>query len=317
MASRSGKKAKKKKVAPTRTFEIGFLNATNTNDWKKYIDAFKLGLGTLDFNITVVPAGGAKGDPATITAAAKFLASPASGVDIIVTSGTGPALACKTETAAQAIKKNFVYVAVGDPGLSRLAPQAGDNFIGGTNQQVSAATQRVDFMLRRLNATDRIAVIGNYGIEPIKAAMDTAHTYLIAKGKSDTLKQPISPGDNVSDVVNRLAAAPNNVKALYICSDVYLTSEQATDLNAAANANRIKTMYEIIELCTGHGRGDFALGVDYEEMAQKAAGCVVQLLTTNTKPENMSVYTTALKGFPSGPPAPAIKTSAKAAKKKK
>ena len=316
MARKSGQKAKKKRVAPTRPFEIGFLNATNTNDWKTYIDAFKLGLGTLDYNLAVFPSGGAKGNATTIRAAAKWLASPELGVDIIVTSGTGPAVACKEETALQAVKKPFVYVAVGDPGLSRLIPQTGDNFIGGTNQQVSAATQRVDFMLRRIGANDKIAVIGNYGIDPpIKQAMDTAHTYLIAQ-RRDALKQPISPGDNVRDIVDRLAAAPNNVKALYVCSDVYLTSEQATALNAAANANRMTTMYEIKELCTGHGRGDFALGVDYEEMCQKAAGLVKDILLLNAKPENLSVYTTALVGFPSGPPGPAIKKPAKPPKKK-
>src|SRR5690349_3597644 len=115
---------------------VGFLLACNDTDWGRFIDAFTTHLNQLNpgANPTIkyVPPrpNGADGDSVQIQAAAHALATDAA-VDVIVTTGTGAALALKQET--QANSKPFIFASVGDAAISGLLPWPGGNFSGGSN----------------------------------------------------------------------------------------------------------------------------------------------------------------------------------------
>jgi ABC transporter substrate binding protein len=308
MASKSRPKAKKR--VPT-TYEIGFLVAAKTSDWTRYMRWIQDALPAPDFNITFVPPGGAKGVLQTIHDTALYLAR--SDVKAIVTAGTAAALECKDATAAQPIKIPFVFASVGDPGISGLIPQRGDNFTGGSNQQVSAATSRVDYMLSK-NFQDKIAVVGNYNSDVTRKAMDVAHNHLNSRlstlGRPSALLAPIYPGDDVGSRIRGLADN-QGVKSLYVCSDLYLTAQQSTDLNKAAHNKQMQTMFEFEEHCVGHG-GDYAYGSDFEVMLKTAADYVKQILLDGKNPWDLAIYETALKEYP----APAKKRPATPKRKK-
>ena len=72
--------------------EVGFLVAASQSDWAPYIGKFRQRLTTPNVNITLLPPGGAKGDPVKISTTANYLAQNS---EVIVTAGTQAALACK------------------------------------------------------------------------------------------------------------------------------------------------------------------------------------------------------------------------------
>src|SRR5262245_5521143 len=163
MARKTRPKGKK---SVGETYEVGCLVATTPDDCDSYIESVKNALRK-DANITFLPPGGAKGDLQKIRDAASYFAST---VHVIVTSGTPAALACKEATKTNKFPP-FVFASVGDPKISGLIPQKGDNFTGGSNQQVTAAKARVDYMVNK-KFEDKIAVVGNDRNEPIRSAMD-------------------------------------------------------------------------------------------------------------------------------------------------
>jgi ABC-type uncharacterized transport system substrate-binding protein len=270
-ATKSKTTARKNKLnIMPMTREVGFLIATSPSDWVRYINTFKQALNTPQVHITFVPPGGAKGDPQTIAQAAAHLAITS---EVIVTAGTGAALACKGATQTTPI----VFASVGDPAISGLIPQPGGNFTGGSNQQVTAVGQRVDCMLNSPQPKqfqEIFAVVGNYNNEPSRSAMTAAFNTLLAKGKQAQLA-PINPGQNVDNFVTGLAN--QGVKSLYVCSDLYLTAQQSTALNHAAHQHLMLTMFEFEEHCTVHG-GDLWCGVDFNDLFVEAAGYVDRLL---------------------------------------
>src|SRR5262249_35301940 len=144
-----------------------------------------------------LPANGAKGDPQDIaTTAINFANDP--DCKVIVTAGTGAALACKAATQT----KPFVFASVGDPTLTGLVPGVdADNFTGGNNPQ---AVQRflysgVNYMLTNPIFQEPFAVIGNNknGKEPANTAMNHAYDRLFRYyGKAARLRT-ITPKNDI------------------------------------------------------------------------------------------------------------------------
>ena len=263
--------------------EVGFLVAASTSDWATYIGAFRAKMpgGT---NITFLPAGGAAGDPAKISAAAKYFAQNA--FDVVVTASTEAALICKTEM--QANQRQFVFASVGDPAISGLIPTPGGNFTGGSNLQVSLVQARVTEMLKPVhNFQAPFAVVGNYNNEPIKSAMTLAFNLLSQAGP--TQLAPLTPQDNVGTFIANLKN--QGIKSLYVCSDLSLTA-RGTALNAEAHAgppgSRMKTMFEFSEYVSDHG-GDLSYGVSFTDLFENAADKVVKILS-GTKAGDLPIY---------------------------
>ena len=128
------------------------------------------------------------------------------------------------------------------------------------------------------NFQEKIAVVGNSDNEPAKSAMNAAYNYLLSKGKQ-ALQRSIRPGDDVRSIIRGLAD-DEGVKSLYVCSDLYLTTQQSTELNSAAHSKQMQTMFEFEEHCVGHG-GDYSYGANFKDMFEMAADYVNQILGGN------------------------------------
>jgi hypothetical protein len=276
--------------------KIGFLVATKQGDWSRYIQWFEDKLKHKNMPIEKKPGGGAGGDTQKIIDAA---VEPANDPDVkvIVTAGTGAALALKAAT--QMNRKPFVFASVGDPTLSNLVPVPGstDNFTGGNNRQAQerVVKLRVDYMLSNPAFQGPFAILGNHNIDPSKTAMDIAHDYLTRfHGKTARLFS-VTPADDIATKIGEIKNDAAQYQALYVCSDLFLTVN-STDLNRLAQRrpNPMVTMFEFEEHKQAHGADDF-YGSDFKEMFEKAAVYVDEILD-NAHPSDLPIYIASLSG---------------------
>jgi putative ABC transport system substrate-binding protein len=303
---------KKSKFAPawqlidaptTGPKRIGFLIAAKATDWDDYIDAFTdrleargwvigNGNGPKDVSIDYQPKAGAAGDLKTIQ---KCAGDFVGNVDLIVTSGTQAADACKTAT------KNIpiVFAAAGDPvgsGLVKNPTSPEANITGCCNLQTETTTldRRIATMNSKLTPT-KVAVIGNNNpvIFPVDMAMDRAlaalKTAKIAAAPKDL--GCFAPSDFASRAAIRAMLTPLQklgVDVLLVCSDPVLTSH-ADDLVRVAHNLGMKTMHEMRE---GHGHhgGDQTYGPKFTNLFRKAAEMSDQILR-GTAIQQIPVYT--------------------------
>jgi ABC-type uncharacterized transport system substrate-binding protein len=125
---------------------------------------------------------------------------------------------------------------------------------------------------------DPFAVVGNYNTEPIKSAMMSAFTVLIAKGMQAQLA-PITSGDDIDAFISGLKG--QGIKSLYVCSDMFIT-KVSSQLNAKAHAgpasSRMQTMFEFGEHVTQHG-ADLSYGINFKDLFEKAAEYVDLILS--------------------------------------
>jgi putative tryptophan/tyrosine transport system substrate-binding protein len=300
--------------------KVGFLIAPKRGDWVRYIDWFSQELirvrPTLrPTDIKFLPRGGAHGDPQDIaTAAADLVNDP--DVKVIVTAGTGAALACKAATRT----KPFVFAAVGDPGLSGLVPPPQDNFTGGNNRQAVewVVNKRVDYMLTNSIFQEPFAVVGNYNNQPVRTAMDYAYYRLRDHHRKQVAQldtTTITPQDNIANFISGLRT--QGIKSLYVCSDLYLTVN-SEELNREAHkpptATKLATMFEFEEHHRVHGADDY-YGSDFQEMFTKAANYVNDILD-GARPVDLPIYIASLSGRRPWPVIPTKRKKRSSRKKK-
>lgn len=296
----------KRKTKAAAINHVGFLLATSPDDWARYIGWFEAALPA-NVKVTYLPPRGAAGNAQAIADSAVYLAKY---FDVIVTAGTGAALALKAAT--QNTNAQFVYASVGDPTISGLNPQSGGKYTGGSNQQVGLVTRRVNFMLGKPNVfKERFAVVGNYANEPAKTAMTAALNKLTDSGKDAQLAS-IAPGDDIPGFITSLKN--QNVKSLYVCSDLYLTAH-SKELNREAHRAQMKTMFEFEEHSLGHGGDDF-FGVNFKDLFETAADYVKQILA-GRKAGDLPIYTSFMPAAPADSYAAPEKKSAASGTKKK
>ena len=280
--------------------KIGYLIATKESDWARNIRWFDDKLKHKSMQKRKEPSGGAKGDSQKIIDAAVVLAND-SDVKVIVTAGTGAALAVKDATRMN--RKPFVFASVGDPRISSLVPVQGstDNFTGGNNRQAEerVVKLRVDYMLSNPNPAFQgpFAILGNHSIDPSpsKTAMDIVHDYLTRfHGKTARLFS-ITPADSIATKIDEIKNDAAGYKAVYVCSDLFLTVN-STELNRLAHRspNPLVTMFEFEEHKVTHNADDF-YGSDFKEMFEKAAVYVDEILD-GERPSNLPIYVADLGG---------------------
>jgi len=269
--------------------EVGFVLATTADDWdhprNPYIKAFKRKIGSAA-NVTVLPPKGAKAKPVVIRQAAQYMVD--NEFDVIVTAGTASALICIDVTKTNKYPP-VVFASVGDPPLSGLdQPQPGRWYTGGSNGQVTHVKKRVDYMLGKPIFKPPYAVVGYYKNptnDPATAAMKDAYDYLVTKvGAANVVWGKIQNNESMSEFIARLSPAP---KSLYCCSDLVLT-EKAIDLNDAADAAGMATMWEFDEHRTIH-HGKDAKGVSIKDLFEHAAEQVLDILN-GSAPDTLPIY---------------------------
>jgi len=272
----------RRKLSPSQYRDIGFLLATTPDEWDDFTKWFEGALKP-DIRVNYLPPQGASGDPKAIAGAAKDLAKY---YPVIVTASTAAALALKKATKGTNVQ--FVYASAGDPVSSGLSPQPGGNYTGGSNGQADSGVAVPRRVKRMVDNTAKFkpnfAVVGDYSDKAHKAAMKAVYSTLTQPPFS--VPVPIPPSDpaclldsSVTDFdafMSNLAAAPNNVKSLYVCSDLWITVN-AKALNRSAHRAGIKVMFEFKQI-NQNGGGDDSDQNSWEPLFTTAADYVDQIL---------------------------------------
>jgi putative ABC transport system substrate-binding protein len=264
---------------------IGFLVATTSVIWKKYKTAFENQLTSLhwtintDVKIDYQEAGGLQAKYDSL--AAQFVTNQ---VDVIVTSGTAPALACKkaTNAAVSAGQQPIpvVFASVGDPvdcGLVKTLKQPGGNLTGLCNEQINLVYRRVDFIREELSqdlSPIVVGVIGNDTVSTAKLEMRIAMQAASDFGLTAFQGNPIRTAADIPTVINDLKTKGVNV--LFVCSDPVITTN-ADILNQIAKTANMGTMHAFREYVDDH-HGLLFYGPSFQDMFKGAAVFVDQIL---------------------------------------
>jgi putative tryptophan/tyrosine transport system substrate-binding protein len=260
-----GKSAKRRVVAKQAT--IGFLGATTPSVWRAFVEAFETGLrqrGWIDGANIAIDYEWAEGNPKQFAGIAKKFARR--GVDVIVTSGTGPVLAA----IAAAGNIPIVYAAAGDPKNTGLLKGKG-TVVGFSNRQTDLAIDRLDKLHKLVPKLDDLGILGNGGVKNVNLEMDK----LVARAKQFKIRTQVADVRKVSEIAPKIKAMKGKVDALFVCTDPFVTTHHIA-INIAAAAAGLPTIHAFREYVEGGGLVSY--GPDFREMFDGAAGLVDQIL---------------------------------------
>ena len=227
---------------------IGFLGAATPATWGIYVSAFLQRLRELGWvdgrNMTIEFRWAEGREERYGEFAAEFVRR---GVDVIVTSGTGPSLAVKKATSVIPI----VFATAGDPvatGLVASLARPGGNVTGLSNQQTDLAGNRFELLRDVLPGFKRLAVMGNENFPNVVLEMNEV---LAAAAKFGLEVVPLKI-KRTEDIGLGIESLKGRVDALYICTDPLLTTHRVR-INTLAIGERLPTMYPFREYVQSGG----------------------------------------------------------------
>lgn len=250
---------------------IGFLGATTPKAWSAFVTAFEDQLRTLNWvnggNLTVHYRW-AEGRADRYTEFTKDFVKD--GVDVIVTSGTGSTLAAQKSAPNTPI----VFAAAGDPlknGIIKGFANPGGNSTGTSNGQTELAIRRFDRLRRAVPRMRRLAIIGNRASLNVPSEMDQIVT------RAKKLKIQVLPHDirHAWRIAPTIKALKGHADALYVCTDLMLTSHQMA-VHAAALSAGLPTMHAYREFVEAGGLMSY--GPDFRDVFRHAANLVDRIL---------------------------------------
>jgi putative ABC transport system substrate-binding protein len=256
---------------------IGFLGATNPMVWSKFIATFEealRGRGWVNGGNASIMYRWAEGERGNYKKFAKEFVNK--DVDIIVTSGTMPALAVKKATLAVADAPSAIPVVVAAlaapvaSGLVSSFAQPGGNITGMSNEQINLASDRLD-AFRSVVAISRLGIVGNPNASNAKKEMDDVYGF--ANHLSIT---PVTcEVTEAEEITTKIKNLKGQVDALYVCTDAFLTAHQVAIHVAAASAG-LPTMHAFREYVEAGGLMSY--GPNFRTIFQHAAVLVDQIL---------------------------------------
>ena len=248
-----------------RQTKIGFLGATTPTIWSAYVFALDRRLrelGWIDGANAVIDYQWAEGKPKEFARLAKHFVD--NGADIIITSGTGAALAAKQATADDPIP--VVFAAAGDPqgaGLVKTFKRPGGNVTGLSNGQADFAAERVARLRKAFPDMETLGIVGNTASANVQPDIDAV---IAAAGKRlDTVVCEVSKAGQITPAIQGLKG---KVDALYICTDLLLTTHEVA-VNIAAASVQLPTMHAFREYVEAGGLMSY--GPDIPAMFERAA----------------------------------------------
>ena len=231
---------------------IGFLGATTPSVWRAFVGTFETGLrrrGWIDGANIAIDYEWAEGDPKQFGRIAKKFARR--GVDVIVTSGTGPVLAAeglratsRSCTRRRAIRRTPGFA--GEGGNGRLLEPADRSCDPSARQAAQARA-----------ADRRPGILGNGGVKNVNLEMERSSRP--AGSRSD----PVADVRKVSEIAPKIKAMKGKVDALFVCTDPFVTTHHIA-INIAAAAAGLPTIHAFREYVEGGGLASY--GPDFREM---------------------------------------------------
>jgi ABC-type uncharacterized transport system substrate-binding protein len=206
--------------------------------------------------------------------------------NVIVTSGTLPAIACKEATKTGNPPIPVVYAAVGNPEGSQLRP---GHMTGGWNQQASddMVQARMNHLIAEWNKNPKNNPIGTLGVvynNLSPPSFTEAGAAIAAAGAAGIPNvQPLQVNTKAD-----IAALPTGVDAYYVCSDPLVT-EFIDDIPAKFAA------HAFAEHCDDHS-GACSVGPNLRDMFA-TAGTYVSLILSAATPAARSALAGKLPVF--------------------
>ena len=254
-----------------RQAAIGFLGATTPSIWSAFVAAFEQRLRELDWingsNIAIDYRWAEGRQDRYARFAQDFVRR---NVDVIVTSGTAPAMAAKRATSAIPI----IFAAAGDPVRTKLVAslaRPGRNVTGMSNGQTDLAAERLDELRKVVPRLRRLAIMGNRGSRNIPLEMDRIQR----RARSLRIETVICDVRRAAQIAPAIKRLQGQVDALFICTDPFMTTNQIA-INTSAASVKLPTMHAFRDYTeTG---GLMSYGPDFRVMFQRAADLVDKIL---------------------------------------
>jgi putative ABC transport system substrate-binding protein len=259
---------------------IGFLGTATPSVWGSWTAAFMQRLNELGWiegrNVTIKVRWAEGRGERFAEIAAEFVQLK---VDVIVTSGTGAAVA-KQATSLIPI----VFAIASDPvnsGLVVSLARPGGNATGISNQAADLAAKRLELLREIAPGLRRLAILGNVGSTGAMLDMGEAQT---AAGKLGLNVIPLEIR-RAEDIVPAFQSLNGGAQALYVVGDP-LTSSNRFGINTLANTARLPTMYVTRDFVEAGGLMSY--GPSFPDLFRRAADLVDKILR-GTKPADIPV----------------------------
>ena len=266
---------------PGRLPVIGFLGATTPTVWSSFVNAFLGRLRELDWvdgrNMTIEYRWAEGRNDRYLEHTEEFVRR---GVNVIVTSGTGPTL-----TVMKATKDiPNVFAAAGDPvgtGIVASLARPGGNVTGLSNQQTDLAGNRLELLREVVPGLKRVAVMGNVHVPNVTLEMNEVQNVAPRVGVEVT-RLEIRKSE---DIIPGLQALAGKVDALYVCTDPLITTN-AVRINTLAMSEKLPTMYAFREYVRQGGMMSY--GPNFPDLFRRAGDYVDKILK-GAKPSDIPV----------------------------
>jgi putative tryptophan/tyrosine transport system substrate-binding protein len=201
-------------------------------------------------------------------------------VDVIVATGTPPALEAKQATSVIPI----VFVAAADPlgtGLVASLARPGGNITGLSSQFTDIGAKRLELLRGVVPGLRRLAIMGNIGNPAIKLELAEVQ----AAARTLGLQAAILEIRRAEDIAPAFDALKGRAEALYVATDLLIVANRIRINTMALNA-RLPTTYnsrEYVEL-----GGLMSYGPNFPDLFRRAADFVDKILR-GAKPGDIPV----------------------------
>jgi putative ABC transport system substrate-binding protein len=191
-------------------------------------------------------------------------------VDLILATGTAPALAAKRATSAIPI----VFAFAGDPlgtGLVASLTRPGRNVTGLSNQAADLAGKRVELLREMVPGLRRLAVLANTGYP----AAVLERNEVEAAARTVGLEVVTFEVRQAEDVAPAIEALKGRAEALFLVGDPLLNSRRS-EIGTLALAARLPTVHVQREYVDAGGLASY--GANFPDLFRRAAEIVDKIL---------------------------------------
>ena len=201
-------------------------------------------------------------------------------VDVIVTSGTAPALAAKQA----ALNIPIVFAVASDPvgnNLVRSLARPGGNVTGLSIQQTDLAAKKLEILREAVPDVRRLGILANVA-SPASALEESEVEAAARKLGLDVLPVGIRRAE---EIVPAFMTLKDRAEALYVCGDALITNNRIRIVTLSLGA-RLATMYPSREHVDAGGLMSY--GPNFPDLHRRAADYVDKILR-GAKPADIPV----------------------------
>jgi putative tryptophan/tyrosine transport system substrate-binding protein len=201
-------------------------------------------------------------------------------VDVILATGTAPALAAKQATGDIPV----VFALAGDPvgtGLVASLARPGGNVTGQSNQAIDVADKKVELLREVVPGLRRLAILANVGYPGGALEISEIHEAARKLGL-DVVTSEIRRAEDIAPVIEALKGS---AEAIYIVGDPLVNTNRVR-INALALAARLPTIY--VQREPVEAGGLMSYGPNFPDLFRRAAEFVDKILR-GAKPADLPV----------------------------